>query len=132
MLKQLFTFISLAVLLGSNLAAQSNRLEAKIPFDFQMGKASLPSGTYTIDQNEGIVRFRGAGSGAASVSFGADRKLANPSRGALVFQRYGNRYFLQAVQAPGSPTARYLPKSKAELALAKSFEKQEVILASAR
>lgn len=132
-MKQLFIVLSLVVLLGSNLAAQSTRLEANIPFDFRIGAASLPGGTYLIDQEQGLVRLRGAkGGGAASISFGQDRKLRNPQNGALVFSRYGNLYFLQAVQGPNSTTARYLPKAKAEIALSKGAEKQEVIVALAR
>ncbi len=123
----------LAGLFGSNLAAQDLRLQATIPFDFQVGKASLPAGNYIVSHVEGIIRLshRGGGGSAAVITFSADRKTASPDRGTLVFNRYGNSYFLQAVQAPHSSTARFLQKAKEELALAKSQRAGEVVLASA-
>ena len=134
-MKQLFIFLSLAALLGTNLAAQSTRMEAKIPFNFQVGNTVLASGLYDVTARpDGLIWINGKDGAAsvATVTFGKDRPTSDPVKGRLVFVSYGDRYFLQAVQQPGTRTARFLSKSKAELALAKDFEKQEVIVASAR
>jgi hypothetical protein len=125
----------LAALFGSNLAAQSVRMDATIPFSFHAGGATLPSGNYTVTrQVNGVVMLRevnGKGN-VAAITIGQDRKASNPERNALVFMRYGNSYFLQALHPAGTPTARYLRKSKAELQLARSANSDEVIVAFAK
>jgi hypothetical protein len=97
------------------LHAQTIDLRANIPFDFRMGEVLMPAGEYKIHQSAGILTVRSeSGSPAAvTLTLPASRKVASTD-GTLVFNRYGDSYFLTTVWTPNSRGGITLPKSSRE------------------
>ncbi len=100
--------------------SQTPVAQAKIPFAFQVGEASMPSGEYLFSESGSTLVVRNtAGQPAAMAStLPASRsvKATNPS---LVFDRYGDNYFLVKVWTGDAERDRALPKSKREKELAR-------------
>ncbi len=80
------------------------RLEvrANIPFDFVVGTKTLPQGTYTVKldnklPNEIVINGQDNNEGALALSITALEKDIQDSSPKLVFNRYGDQYFLTQV-----------------------------------
>jgi len=74
-------------------------LTAKIPFQFHVGNAKLPAGEYRIhllDDSDLTVTEITSADGSTSALFQVQNTDANatPAKTELVFNKYGNRYFL--------------------------------------
>ncbi len=108
--------LGLGIALGAGpLMAQGN-ISADIPFAFAAGAKWLPAGHYKLSTNttNGLVRISSADDSANLMI------LSTPARGRnttgdcrLVFNKYGDRYFLSQIWRPDD-LVRELPKSKAE------------------
>jgi len=126
MKRQAFSLVSLLSLLlvtGSAIA-QTVNVYAKIPFNFAVGRKTLPAGPYdvgTIDNGDSkmlLVQFRN-GSSAVVVASNAAANLKPADKTKLVFTRYGNRYFLSQIWVNGETSGRQLPKTSREKELAR-------------
>ena len=97
----LFTFATLAATTG--LFAQAPGVKANIPFNFTVGEKWLPAGEYTISSpDRNLLQIRSADGHyremvIATHSF--DEPAASPK---LVFERYGEYYFLHRISTPAS------------------------------
>ena len=103
--------------------AQSIGLRVEIPFEFQVGGTVLPPGLYEVWRtgSGGAVSISDKmGHSAFVITDGIQRARRQIDGSELVFNVYGNRYFLGEVRWSGYPTARLLPKSKVETELAKA------------
>jgi hypothetical protein len=117
--------------------SSAQRLVATIPFTFNVGKANLPAGKYTLtvlntasDRKILRIRSRDGRSSAVILTTGVN---GNASDGAkLVFHRYGDRYFFAQAQMAGDPTSLAAIKSKAERAeiqaVARASRKSVVVI----
>ena len=107
--------------------AQSSRLTATIPFNFHVGRDTLPAGKYDVKEIVGsaIRLLSVSGDGAAAIGtipiWNADGRVSK-----LVFNRYGNDYFLSEIHWRGSSTARSLVKSPIELELARTTDRRVI------
>jgi hypothetical protein len=118
------SLIAGALMLGSlaltqSASAQSHMVLAKvnIPFAFQMGNQVLPAGTYVIDRESGHVILLRGPSGAAGFATTIDsRRLHAANHGTIVFDRYGDRYFLRQIWQAGATEGIECPKGRAEKA----------------
>jgi hypothetical protein len=114
------TAIALLVIANFALAAtsfaQSNRVEAKIPFAFTVGNTSLPAGTYTIKMDSAhlIMITNNAQPRSAALSlFDLDgRKSSNG--GQLLFHKYGGQYFLSEILCDDADMNLKIPDSTKE------------------
>ena len=108
------------VVTSAQAQSPSNRITARIPFDFSIGDRKLPAGKYSV----GRVR-QNYDDAVLSVDDEAGhlkvlrtsipvRILDLNDHAKLVFHRYGDQYFLYQVWAPGTTTGRQFPKSRAE------------------
>lgn len=99
-------------------AAQSSTTTVKVdvPFAFRTASQMMPAGIYRIDLlSDHTILLRGAGSHAATfVMVHAATASKAPSKGAVVFDRYGNNYYLHQIWTPGDDSGRECSKSKAE------------------
>ena len=104
---------------------------ADIPFEFQVGKVVLPAGHYDVrrtflDFPDGLYLVCSdctrAGVFVPTTRF--DSMQAQPEA-KLVFNRYGNRYFLSKVIPAGYRGGEELSKSKAEREIARNTLKSE-------
>ena len=107
------------VMLGASSAKASTLLlRADIPFAFMAGDTMLPAGTYSITEaTPGVLQIRNEkfGSEAAFVQARSLETMKPQDSGKLVFNRYGDTYFLNQVW---SDVASYsLPKSQSEISL---------------
>jgi hypothetical protein len=111
-----------AIVIGttSALTAQGLDTRANVPFAFTAGTTSLPAGTYNLSTLPGhtdafMIRSLLHGVIILSQQSGSSRKDVAP---ALVFDRYGDQYFLREIRLPDN-VAFELPKTSAENAAAK-------------
>jgi hypothetical protein len=94
-------------------------LKADIPFQFYAGTAELPAGEYVVrmldNSNLKIMEISSA-DGATTALFQVQDTRINsaPRKGELVFNKYGDLYFLTSVFDQGNPDGSEVPKSKYE------------------
>jgi hypothetical protein len=103
----------LALLMAAPCMAQALRLN--VPFAFQVGDKTLPSGDYVVnlDVPSHRITMNGETGEAVNTLFMTCIYPAQfDSRSALVFHRYGEDYFLRQVQTPGSSVS--MPVSRHE------------------
>jgi hypothetical protein len=100
-------------------AQLAGAIEANIPFDFQVGNAKLPAGKYIIhaldDSELKLMEIRSA-DGSTSALFEVQPAVAKsvPTKSELIFNKYGDRYFLAELFDEGSTSGSELPKSRYE------------------
>jgi hypothetical protein len=116
------SLIASALAIGSLASTQvasaqipSAMAEVTIPFDFQNGTQALPAGTYRIVRSESnLVRLQGSGSAGGFV-LTHDATRAHASKlGTVVFDRYGDKYYLHQIWTAGSTDGFECAKSRAE------------------
>ena len=96
--------------------AQSIMLKANIPFDFVVGEKRLPSGEYHVKSlNPVLTQIQSKDGHSTAIVLTAGMQAAKISdAGKLVFNRYGDQYFMSKIWAPSSDSGRELPKSRLE------------------
>ena len=131
----------IAIVLGTFLlAALPAKAEVRItiPFDFSVGQASLPAGTYKVARTGAaytLLQLRheeGKGDAFAATNSIQSNREAVSDQDKLVFHRYGSRYFLAQLWIHGSSVGFELPKAKAERQISKILRepKTEILTAS--
>jgi hypothetical protein len=98
------------------LLAQTVVLKGKVPFDFHVGSVDMPAGEYTVKQLGSLVSVRTAEGRPVTAMYLTSPTRAPETRrdGTMVFNRYGDDYFLTKVWIPNSTEGRALPTSKRE------------------
>jgi len=97
-------------------------LEVNIPFQFHAGNAKLPAGTYRIhmlsDSDSNVMEITSA-DGTTSAVFEVQQEDPDsiPAKGELIFNKYGDHYFLAKVFEGGNPIGRTLIESRYEKGL---------------
>lgn len=104
---------------GNVFAQQEYPVKATIPFNFTVGSKVLPSGTYSVLQvNETAIEIRNT-DGSATVLSSADLtggQFGDQYMGhaVMVFNKYGDQYFLRQVAGGPGAVNDNLPLSRAE------------------
>jgi hypothetical protein len=103
-----------------SLHAQTINVKATIPFEFQIGSHVMPAGDYSIFHSAGVLRLRGENGAQKSAMVIVNAASAEPSGtpSRLVFNRYGDEYFLAKVWQNGYATGVAPPPAKRERELA--------------
>jgi phosphoglucomutase len=104
---------------ASGYAQTAVALKATIPFGFKVLDETFPAGNYTIsfarEESRGVIWIRNQDTSAATnvltLGHGETRMQNSPY---LVFNRYGDQYFLTQVWTADSDVARVLAKSRSE------------------
>ena len=102
-------------------------LEADIPFQFHVGNAKLPPGTYTIhvlDNSDLTMMEISSADGSSSALFevrDTEVKTA-PAKSELIFSKYGHRYFLEKLFDESNPSGSEVVKSGYEKRMAQAAE----------
>src|SRR5258707_6752171 len=104
-------FVIAALLMFASIAATqvvraNEPMLVNIPFAFVAGNATLPAGEYRVQKLDGnsavlLIHCPDANASALVITHAAQAKEPQ-SESKLVFNRYGNRYFLSQVLAAGS------------------------------
>jgi hypothetical protein len=101
-------------------AQDSHRVVADIPFAFTVNHQVLPAGEYEVsDAAYGTVLIQSKDREHTVITVAnsaVDNDRALP--GKLVFQHYGDRYFLHEIFSPGVSIGRELPRIKVEREMA--------------
>jgi hypothetical protein len=118
-----------AAALATTLAAPFTvKIRAEIPFDFNVGKKRLPKGEYIIESvgDSGTLTIRNADKGKSVIFNTVRSKPTDGKKPKLVFNRYGDQYFLSRVWDQSSETILKLNKSGTEKRVAKLTAIREV------
>jgi hypothetical protein len=94
-------------------------LEVNIPFQFHAGNAKLPAGEYRIhvlDDSDLVFMEITSADGFTSALFQVQAAEANsaPAKSELIFNKYGDRYFLAKLFDEGNPSGSEVVKSDYE------------------
>jgi len=116
--KTLWMVVAIAALMSvSAIADETNAIKANVPFDFMVGNQSVPAGEYIFAQNGSWNMIQISSWDTRTVL----RVLRHPAGNnmtsspyALVFNKYGNRYFLKQVWAGNGVMGVQFPTSRAE------------------
>jgi hypothetical protein len=122
----LSTTAFLATLACTNLSAQTVKLSANIPFDFQSGNALMPAGEYIFYHSGDVLTIRPlkGGQGMMILTRPAWRRDAS-GQGEVQFQRYGDAYFLSGLWTANSQDGLAVSKSTKEKELARRVRMPE-------
>ena len=138
MKKQSFLMAGVLVLSSmavTEIARAQETMVVDIPFAFTAGNATLPAGEYRVqkmDRNSAVLLIHCWDTRASALvitNAAQAKELQTESK--LVFNRYGNRYFLSQVWTSGSIRGRQLPISPREKEmpqLARNETKTEITL----
>jgi hypothetical protein len=134
--------IALAFISAMAASAQNQRsLVVDIPFDFTVKGKTLPAGEYIVSRGNltdktGLTLQRRDGKANAIVVTMSIEARENQKESRLVFNRYGEHYFLSQVWTSGDSLGRELFKTNQERSieseLAKSNGKPETVAIMAR
>jgi hypothetical protein len=113
-LTNLMTSAVLVFSLGAGLQAQTINMHATVPFAWQAKGLHLNAGEYLITRNaaSSLMLIQGKTNGKGTF-LAVNPESDNDPAARLVFHRYGDRYFLAEVHAPGM-TVNKLPVTRAE------------------
>jgi hypothetical protein len=117
-MKRLAFALFATALLALPIFAQDKILRAEIPFEFVVQNTTAPAGTYEIKILDGmLVQLVGGGSSRVLVTIPADTYNSSLAS-KLIFNRYGNQYFLSEVR--GASKRRDFEVSRVERELKNS------------
>jgi hypothetical protein len=89
--------------------------QVDIPFSFQMSDKTLPAGTYRIDlEGNHVVLLRGPEKASGFLMMHSANKAKAADHGTVVFDRYGDKYYLRQIWTAGTTNGLECPKSRAE------------------
>jgi hypothetical protein len=108
-------------------ASAQNIAKANIPFNFRVGSAPMPAGTYKIEPAQaGMVWIRSVDGKSNAVILAQTNASTTAAPAKLVFNKYGDHYFLsELLKANGEPEMTF-SQSKLE----KRLRTEEASLAS--
>jgi hypothetical protein len=94
-------------------------MEADIPFQFHAGDTKLPAGKYIIrmlDDSDLTIMEISKPDGSVAALFQVHSAEANstPRKSELIFNKYGNRYFLNKLFDEGEPSGSQVVESNYE------------------
>lgn len=115
--KALLRLAALAALTTAFGLAQEISVYGTIPFDFNVGKTTLPAGYYTIHSDEkcGCLEVRDGQSHLRAIMLGYDAsKPSNPQESQVSFRVYGNTHYLASVWNGATGAGRSFNKTAAE------------------
>lgn len=140
-----FTMLVLTLALAAvAVQAQSvNQMKAHIPFSFIIGNQTLPAGEYTVryinqDSGKTALLFKSIdGRTNRIVTMITAQKSEAPEKASLVFNQYGDSYFLSEVWTGDDQYGLTLPKSRTERKLkdndlSQNSEKRVAVALTAR
>ena len=109
--------LAVAALVPASYArGQSPTLRVNIPFNFENGSQHLPAGNYSISSGSShMTQLRSTKGGGFIMTLRETSSKANPSStGKVIFNKYGNRYFLHQIWEPGETSHLECVQSRAE------------------
>jgi hypothetical protein len=110
--------MALTALACTRVAQAQEPMVVNIPFDFVAGKAQMPAGEYSVKTwgptSTLILIARNDSAASAFINTNAAVASEPKTESKLIFNRYGDRYFLSQVWTAGNACGRQLLKSTRE------------------
>lgn len=136
MRKQAFAIASLlllCVMAAGHAYGQGVALKAKIPFEFAVGDQKLPAGEYRVEHlrpgSLALVLVRRADGRDSATAFTVSTNAkGSPDRSKLVFNHYGDQYFLSQIWTEGDDIGQKILPSRRETEMASRQGRDEVAL----
>jgi hypothetical protein len=115
---QMIRNVSLGLLAAASVFAQNpHKCNVNVPFGFHVGDTMLPAGRYALDTDiaPNVVRVKSddMGKSILILTHGVGRN-SGETQSRLIFNRYGDQYFLSQVWTPAGEAGRELRKTKRE------------------
>ena len=116
--------------------SSAQRLVARIPFSFAVGKKTLPAGQYTVtvvnpSSDRKVLQIRSL-DGRANAVIQTNGVIGNVTENAkLVFERYEDHYYFAQAQLAGDNTSLAAVRSKAEKNALASYKKKTLVVIAA-
>lgn len=111
------TLFVLSMIVTTQVTRAQDVMVANIPFQFVAGNVTLPAGEYRVQKLEGkpvlLIRCPDANASAMVIAIASQAKKTQ-TQSKLVFNRYGDRYFLSQVWTEGTIRGSQLLKSQRE------------------
>jgi hypothetical protein len=112
------------------------KIITNVPFEFTVANKVVPAGQWiaqrtTMSDKALVITNRGARVAVTALTLPGEIKV-EPRNSSLVFEKYGNSYFLRAIKVEGNRATYRIPESKAEAELRSENRQasEEVIVAS--
>jgi hypothetical protein len=128
----LFMSAGMLLALGAGRAQAQivDRIEVDVPFAFHAGRATLPAGNYVIEEASGVnprvLEIASPdGRTSAFITVESAEAKATPEHTELIFNKYGNEYFLSKVFEEGNDLGSEVPPTHYETALGKGMTRSE-------
>lgn len=114
--------MALTAMATTRVTQAQETMRVNIPFDFVAGNTSLPAGEYLVETSGPthtlLLIDRKDTISSAFINTNAAVSAGPQSESKLVFNRYGDRYFLSQVWTAGYSTGRQLMKTAREKEIA--------------
>ena len=107
--------------------ARAADVESTIPFSFTVSGKTLPPGAYRVSLTRNVLVVRGFGGAAFALATSTGSQ--GVTQEALVFHKYGDRYFLREAKMGGGTRAQ-VPEPREEQKLAEARRQREAAVAS--
>ena len=123
---------------AARVLGQTPAVQATVPFEFTVGGRLLPADTYSITSSQsGVILIRNADNHFWAVTTASHSNQESSAGSELVFDKYGEKYFLHEVMCPQDAALNVdVPKSKMEKQVqtqeAKYGGEPEVVLIASR
>ena len=110
-------FLAASFLTTRTAMAQSYVVEVNVPFSFNVNSTTLPAGHYIIatdlDQ-PAVLTFRDRANGIVAMNLAISDPSGSGKAGTLLFNHYGDQYFLSQIRFRSSSQGVVFPVSKLE------------------
>jgi hypothetical protein len=115
---RLLMTIGFSAALGSSLmlAQPKPRGRVEIPFAFHVRDVALPAGTYTVEEfiTTGTIMITNDETGKGILTLAPANRSGDTNESKLVFNKYGDRYFLSELWFAGKGAGDCVPMGKLE------------------
>jgi hypothetical protein len=100
--------------MASHAYAQSHTMQVNVPFAFHNGSQRLPAGVYRVEiQSDHVILLRGQ-SGSGFVMANPAIATTLTSQGKVIFNRYGDQYYLSEIWPQGTESGQRCVKTRQE------------------
>jgi hypothetical protein len=120
MVGMLIVIAGVAAVSSAQAQTASNRIDVKVPFEFVVADQKFPAGDYSISRAQPqsgdtilLIRSRDGHEGTARLTIPVETLLPK-DKDKVVFQRYGDQYFLAQIWEKGSTAGRAFVKSRSQ------------------
>jgi hypothetical protein len=121
--------VTVILLSATSVFAQTTSIRIHVPFAFDAGSAHLSAGDYRVTKDAFFQFVVLEKEGGKAMFLSVSRPFSHSAvrvNGSLIFDKYGDQYFLRKFATPGTGEGYEWPMSRAEREIAKIGVPREV------